>query len=163
MKYILNKTLLLLFAVLCFTGCKKYPKNVLWWKKPVGVLGRGLDNPWKLVYYSVNDVDSTNADFLKVWRMEGIVFDPENWDNSTHPYKCYDLYEGFWELNYNKKRINFLYGYYNYTNSNSNPSYTNQRNIFLESNLSWKIDKLCPGDFRIIKEYKGLKYEIHFK
>src|SRR5574343_510871 len=154
--------LLLLFAVLFFTTCKKYPKNYLWFKDPKNILdSRDEYNPWKLVYYSVNDVDSTNADFLKVWREQGFFSIYSKSDEIK--FKCYDMITGFWELNYNNKEINFRYGTHNDTNSNSNPSYTNQRNIFLESNLSWKIDKLCPGDFRIIKEYKGLKYEIHFK
>lgn len=154
-------TLILLAAIL-FTTCKKYPKNNLWFKSPKNTLAkRDESSPWKLTYYSVNNVDSTNAEFLKIWREKG--FYCINSKSDVIEFWCLDIIRGFWQLSSNKKVINFMYGNHNYINSPSNSNYINQRNIFLESNLEWRLDKLCPDEFRIINEYKGRKYEIHFK
>ena len=164
-------TLLLLFAVLFFTTCKKYPKNYLWFKDPKNTLAvRYENNPWKLVYYSVNDIDSTNADFLKVWREQGFFSINSKADEIN--FKCYDIYKGFWILGNKNKNIVFAGPYPNGTsndnNSESNPNYVNQRYIFFKFGhrydcVDWKIDKLCKDEFRIITEYNGIKYEIHFK
>jgi hypothetical protein len=150
-------------AVVFLTACKKYPDNTLWFKNPVRVIGRGALDPWKLVLYKVDDRDSTSAEYLKIWRIEGLVIEPENFDNTTHPYNCLDIIDGFWHFSKNKKRIYFRFGITNYSNSPSNPNYVNQRNIFMVNGLEWKIDKLTPDELRIITETGGTKYEIHFK
>lgn len=160
-------------SCLFFTTCKKYPKNYLWFKAPAVVIGKN-GNPWRLVYYSVNDVDSTNADFLKVWREQGF-FTPalsKDYNKTVQKFECFDVFKGFWSLNKKKKEIRFG-GAYPSGNLNSgtsglNVNYTNQRYIFLkfgtiEEVVIWKIDKLTPNDLRVIAEFNNIKYEMHFK
>lgn len=163
----------LLLTVLFFTTCKKYPKNNLWFKAPAVAVAKG-GQPWKLTFYAVNDIDSTNAVFLKVWREEGFSTPAlsKRYNKVEQDFKCFDVYEGFWTISKNKKQITFGSGYpfgtFNDSNSSSNSSYLNQRYIFIvfgrtDESVIWNIDKLTKTEFRIITNYNGVKYEMHFK
>jgi len=160
LKYIFITTVFLLFA-----ACKKYPKNTLYFKKPEVVLERMWNSSWKLVYYSVNDVDSTNAPFLTAWRELGVNIDSAVKKGEYFWFGCYKILDGYLHFSNHKKEIIFSWGISDYTNTGSYPSleYPNQRNIFLEKGLRWKIDMLTKNEFRIISEFKGTKYEMHFK
>lgn len=144
--------------------CKKYPKNYLLIDSPEKTLTRGAGNPWKLVHYSVDDVDSTFAGFLNVYKNEGLVLPVTLNSPNDQAYYCLDIIFGYWEFTNKKKRIHFKYSNDNYRqDSYTNINYVNQRNIFIKSGQGWNIDKLNKSEFRIISEYNNKKYEIHFK
>lgn len=154
-------TLLLLFAVLCFISCKKYPENTLWFKNPEKVISRGAWNPWVLEYYAINEVDSTFADYLDSYKDFGVVIGDKSVGFSFY---CKDIIKGGFWLHHKKKFISFGYAQENFKNNSTLfPNYVNQKNIFLNSGQDWKILKLCSTQLWITTEYNGIKYEIHFK
>ncbi len=156
--------LICLSALFLFTTCKKYPENNLWFKNPAKVLARGEGHPWILDYYSVNDLDSTASDFLKVYKEQGIVMIIKPGKSGDYIYNSFDVLHGYWELANKKKNIDFRFTMYSFfSNSPSNSNYLNQRNIFLESAFEWKINKLTKAQFWISTNYNSIKYEIHFK
>lgn len=121
--------LILFAAFFIFTTCKKYPKNTLILKRPIKVVAGGGNNPWVLEYYSVNDIDSSNSDFLIAYKEKGLVISSED---GHEKYSCIDILSGFWEFFDKKKIIAFKFADFNsLTYSPSNPTYVNQRNIFL--------------------------------
>lgn len=161
----MRQTLFILSTVfslgLLFNSCKKYPENNLWLKNPNKVLERGASIPWLLEYYSVNDIDSTNNSFLSVFKELGVVVGDKN---SSYGFYCDGIIQGGYSLKDRKKSIQFFYGDFNFhTNSIANPNYQNQRNIFLDDELHWEINKLTKQQFWIIGTFNNVKYEIHFK
>ena len=152
---------LLLFSLFFLTTCKKYPKNYLWFKYPEKVIARGVWKPWMLDYYSINDIDSTFANYLQSYKDFGVVIGEKS---VGFGFYCKDIIKGGYWFHHKKKIISFGYAQENFkSNSNLFPSYVNQRNIFLNNGQDWKILKLCSTQFWITTEYNGLKYEIHFK
>lgn len=152
---------ILFSAFFIFTTCKKYPENNLVFKRPIKVLERWAIKPWILEYYLVNDIDSTNADFLKVFKEQGVVI-----GEKTYAAKLYTegIIQGGYEFKSKKKAIQFFYSQDNFhSNSTTNSNYINQRNIFLDDELHWQIETLCKDQFWIIASFNNSKYEIHFK
>ena len=142
--------------ILLFTTCKKYPENNLWFKNQSNVLARGEEKPWLLDYYAVNDIDSTHAQFLEVWKKDGVAIGRLD---SKDGFKCLDILVGGWSL-FNKKHV-VVFGYSNanfQTNSSVNPNYSNQRNIFIQSGLRFTIRKLTKTQFWITAEHNNLNY-----
>jgi hypothetical protein len=153
------------FLILIATvSCKKYPKNWLLFKSPEKTLARGVGEPWLLESYTVNNVDSTFANFLTTYKNEGLVMPETAKKSSEQKYYCFDIISGYWEFTDKKKTIHFKFSESNfYTTSNSNTNYSNQRNIFMKSGLGWKINKLSKNGFWVETEFNNNKYEIHFK
>lgn len=150
---------------LLFNSCKKYPKNTLILKSPKVVLARTLENKWRLVYYSVNEIDSTNSSFLAAWRELGLTIDSNVKKGNEFRYECGNILVGYLHFSQHKKEIIFTWGISDYTSTGiyPSPTYPNQRNIFLEKGLNWKILMLTKNEFQINTEFQGNKYEIHFK
>lgn len=145
---------------LLFNSCKKYPENNLWFKHPGKVLGeRDYDRPWLLEYYSVNDIDSTNQDFLKAYKEVGIFM--FKGDKTSIEYRCPGIIGGYIGFFESKKAVVFRYNpSYFHTDGSG---YFSQRNIFLDPNIKWKIQKLSKKAFWVITEFNNFKYEMHFK
>ena len=165
------KYFLLLVIVLFFTTCKKYPENNLWFKNPAKIIARGGlntwkgENPWKLDFYSVDGIDSTNSSFLNIYKEEGVViFIDGNVRKGTYKFQCSDVLYGFWDCDSPKKVMHFNFGVNNFkSNSLVNANSQNQRNIFMYSHLPSKILKLTKEQFWIQLEFNSISYEIHFK
>ncbi|MGZ3883634.1 MAG: hypothetical protein ACXVP0_02515 [Bacteroidia bacterium] len=156
-----------------FSTCKKYPDNLLLFRTPGGVLARGdvkengqgsEGNPWILDKYIVNDVDSTGADMVKVYREEGINMYIQRGSPDNYYYDCFDITFGVWEFYSHKKVVVFKFTDFGYKpNSVLNGAYSAQRNIFMESGLPWTILWLDKKHFWITAHHNGSKYEMHFK
>lgn len=158
---VLKYSFVFLIALLFFTGCKKYPKNTLLFRNPLKVVARGENNPWILEYYAVNNIDSTASNFLSAYKEKGLIILT---DEGHEKYNCLEILVGSWEFFDKKKEISFKFSSASFLGfSPSYPVYSNQRNIFLESGLRWKIDKLTKKEFWIISELNNTKYEMHFK
>lgn len=161
----MRQTLFILSTVfslgLLFNSCKKYPENNLWFNHPGVILGsRDYDRPWLLEYYSVNNIDSTNQDFLKAYKEMGLYMLAGN--KKSIEYKCPEIIGGFIRFHDHKEKyIEFRHASWNY-NPNGH-GYSSQRNIFLNPNIVWKIQKINKSAFWVIGEFNNLKYEIHFK
>jgi len=132
-------------------------------KKPEVAISRINENRWKLIYYSVNDIDSTSSPFLDGWKQIGINID--GLGKYGKSFYCDKILIGGWSFSKNKKEMSFSWGSTDFTNTGSyvNPEYPNQRNIFLSQGLIWKIDKLTKNELRLVTEYSNRKFEMHFK
>ncbi len=148
---------LLLLAVL--VSCKKYPENNLWLKNPTNVLARGIYQPWILDFYSVDGIDSTQSNFLKAYREEGVSIYIEKGKPNLNWYRIADFSNSAWEFVNHKKTIRFKSSEMIYNSG----SYSNQRNIFMQRDLVWEIQKLNKKEFFIKASYNSREYEIHFK
>jgi hypothetical protein len=161
MKTRINYFSILFSVIFLFDACRKYPENNLWFKHPGKVLGeRDYDSPWILDYYSVNDVDSTSQDFLKAYKEIGVYMLRGN--KKSIEFRCPGIIGGFIRFNDTKEK----YIEFHYVNSNfhtDGSGYFTQRNIFLDPNIKWKIQKINKKSFWVIGEYSNLKCEIHFK
>lgn len=150
----------ILLAVIFFSACKKYPKNTLWFKHPGKVLGeRDYDRSWILDHYSVNDVDSTDQDFLKAFREVGIFM--FKGDKTSIEYRCPGIIGGYISFFEQKNAVIFSGSRYYFTGNGS--GYVSQRFIFLDPSIKWKILKLNKKAFWVNTEFNNVKYEIHFK
>lgn len=165
--------LLPIVIALSFDACKKYPDNVLVFRTPGGVLARGdkkengqgsEGNPWVLQKYMVNGVDSTGADYLKVYRDEGINLYIQRGSPDNYFYDCYDITFGVWEFYSHKKVVVFKFTEYGFKPGSAlNAAFSAQRNIFMESGLRWDILWLDKKHFWISTSYKGVRYEMRFQ
>src|SRR5687768_12719084 len=85
--------ILFLITASILISCKKYPENKLWFKKPNdAIIAR-----WNLEQFTVNGVDSTNYDDVKMYTEKGIDFQEEDMIFT-------EVYEGDWKL-VNKKKF----------------------------------------------------------
>ncbi|MBI3521216.1 MAG: hypothetical protein HY062_17880 [Bacteroidetes bacterium] len=167
-KYLLIATIGLLI-VICFTTCKKYPENNLWFKSPARV----IEGKWKLCFFEINHNDSLNSNV-------NLLLDKEisfklNYSNKIL-YKHHrgsievingDSFEGSWNLTENKKNIeiSFSNDKYEYYANDTNCVCYNFNNIFIKyhTKISWKIEKLNTKEFWISTDYNNNYYELHFK
>lgn len=158
----LKLILLFLLIVLFFTTCKKYPENTLWLKTPESVLGRNYTKPWILNYYSSDDNDSTFISGISVYKEIGIYVFSGN--KNYNSFLCPGILEGSIQFFSKKKNVVFRFSPSEFhSNSTYGPVYLNQKNIFLDPNLVWKIEKLCETEFWVSCTFNNIKYELHFK
>jgi hypothetical protein len=171
---ILQKNIFLIIgsvALLClFSKCKKYPENILLLKNPKKVIAKAgtvhnSERPtgpsWILTNYIINGVDSTNSDFFKVYREEGIKIYLDKTDKEESQWcSCIDIMQTAWSF-FDKKKVVMFAGKVS-TNS-SNPNYLNQRNVFVEPGLRWTIKKLDKNNLWLTADNNGNAYEIRFK
>jgi hypothetical protein len=134
-----------LFAIL--SSCKKYPENKLWFKRP----SDALISHWNLEQMTVNGVDSTGYDDVKMYVEKG--FDMQDED-----FVFLEQYEGGWKLDKKKKFITI-----NATASFGPPTfYGAQKNLFRD-NQTWKIEKLSKSQFWISVTNGSSGYLLKFK
>lgn len=138
-------------------GCKKYPENKLWFKKPEQVFKGG-----KITSYKINGVDKMQyfRDLYKNF--------PYNW----YGHSVEDIFEIPFEHGAGSEDLNTEYGEgsfrfsetkreveISFTPVNSNYG---AENIFV-GNISWKIMKLTKtGQLKLQGKYNFKLYEIEF-
>lgn len=161
-------TLLIVFVLLCFTTCKKYPENTLWFKSA----SKAINADWNLVFFEINGNDSLNNNVKEI-SSNKVRFTLDNGNNfflqhlgGSIKVEGKPAFSGFWAISKNKKEIEILFNYdlENYTNQYSCICY-NFQNLFAVYNekQTWQIQKLSKNEFWISTNYNGLKYELHFK
>lgn len=135
-----------LFFLLFLIACKKYPENNLWFKTP----NTALIGQWYLEQFTVNGVDSTNYDDVRMYVEKGIDFHDEDMTFT-------EQYEGSWILVSKKKFIVI-------SSFTTGPTlfYTEQKNLFRD-NQTWKIEKLSKSAFWLSVTNGGTKYEVRLK
>ncbi len=135
-----------LLFLLALSSCKKYPENNLWFKVP----NNAIIGEWTLEQFTVNGVDSTNYDDVKLYVEEGINFQDEDMTFS-------EQYEGGWKLGKKKKDITI-----NSFVSGPTLFYVAQKNLFRD-NLNWKIEKLNKSSFWLSVANGSSSYLIKLK
>lgn len=167
-RYPVQYFLLAFIGLLCFTTCKKYPENTLWFKSA----SKTINADWDLVLFEINGIDSLNNNVKEV-SSKKVRFTLADGNNLFVEHRGGKIeikgnsnFSGFWTLSKNKKEIEIRFNYdlENYTNQYSCICY-NFQNLFAVYNekLSWQIQKLSKSEFWISTNYNGLKYELHFK
>jgi hypothetical protein len=153
------------FALLlvAFLGCKKYPENNLWLKKPEKLLPF-FDT--HLTKYRVNGVDSLDLLNSYFQDRQGLVKDIRKALFKTERYSSYNrnsiIFESsmsipfLFEFTSKKKKIRF--------DLSSDPTIFN-KNIFIDKNTEWTILRLArTGPFKIeTKLENGNHYEIEIE
>lgn len=150
-----------LFCVV-FLGCKKYPENNLWLKKPEKVFKGGL-----LTSYTVDGVDS-----FPMW--DNIYSTPPDYNGMGYKY---DIRKTEFVYDYSDHKNNSLDsnlggGLLDFVNKKkeieirfkmTSPSGVAEAkyNVFLTENSTWKILKLTKsGTLKIQRIYNNKIYEI---
>ena len=156
MKFVKTYLLIALTGLLLY-GCKKYPENKLWFKKPEEVFKGG-----KITSYKVNGVDR-----MPYFRNLYKTF-PYNWLTRS----VEDIFELPFEYSSGEGNFNSEYGegYLKFSETKKeieirfepfNEAY-GAENIFV-GNLSWKVIKLTKAGFlKIEGKYDFKLYEIEF-
>jgi hypothetical protein len=155
--YRLKNYILFICIGILFFGCKKYPENKLWFKKPKDVFKGG-----KITMYTMNGLDQ-----MPYYR---------NLYN-TFPYNYFgrsigDVFELPFEYNSGEEDFDSEYGEGNFRFSETgreveigftpvNENY-GAKNIFI-ARLSWKVLKLTKsGQLKIRADYNFKVYELQF-
>lgn len=158
----LKHIVIIFFYLIIFTTCKKYPENNLWFKTPDGT----ITGEWKLEKYSVNNVDSTNADDMQAYLYGSFTFHKRenkgifNQNDSSGDLQFSTTLPsngglGKWSFDKKKKEILMSIGYVAVWQNNL------QKLIF--KNGKWVIKKLTKKQFWVTNQYNNTEYEIHFK
>lgn len=127
-----------------FTGCKKYPENILWFRS----VNSAIVKHWNFSSYKVDGADSSSIDQMKMYSEKGLDFQDQS---LIFP----EQYEGTWSLDKKKKNMSITT-----TNSGNFPTYIPQINIF-RGDLSWTIEKLSKNEFWLSTTREGKKCEVH--
>lgn len=138
--------LIIFAAVVVLISCKKYPENNLWFKAP----NDAIIAHWNLEQFTVNGVDSTNYDDMKMYNEKGIDFQEEDMIFT-------EVYEGDWKLGKKKKEITM-----NAFTNGPAIAYVPQKNLFRD-NQTWKIEKLTKSAFWLSVTNGGSNYFVKFK
>ena len=161
-------SLLAVIVLLCFTTCKKYPENTLWFKSA----SKAINADWNLVFFEINGNDCLNNNVKEISDKK-VRFTLNNGNKLFLQHFGGNIkvegkpgFGGGWTISKNKKEIEivFINDLENYTTLNSCICY-NFQNIFAayRTKIIWQIEKLSRKDFWITTNYNGLKYELHFK
>lgn len=145
------------FIALLFFGCKKYPENKLWFKKPKDVFKGG-----KITLYTINGIDQKpyykNLYFAFPYNLYGKRIDdvfelPFEYNSGSSEFKC----------EYGEGSLNF-----SETGKEVGISFTpvkeeyGAENIFV-GNFSWKILRLTKDGVMKIQAKENFKvHEIQF-
>jgi hypothetical protein len=138
--------IVLFSVVIAFFSCKKYPENNLWFKAP----NNAIIGQWYLEQFTVNGVDSTNFDDVKLYVEKGIDFHDEDMTFT-------EQYEGDWKLSKKKKDITM-----NSMVTGPTLFYVAQKNLFRD-NQSWKIEKLTKSAFWLSVTNGSSSYVVKLK
>ena len=140
-----------------FFGCKKYPENKLWFKKPESVFKGG-----KITSYTINGIDKMEY-FRNLYRsfpynlygqkIEDVFDLPFSYDKTNEDFYT-DYGVGSLHFSKTKREIEITF-------EPVNESY-GAENIFV-GRLSWKVMKLTKdGVLKIQAKYNFKLYEIQF-
>ncbi|HWY11343.1 MAG TPA: hypothetical protein VN026_08460 [Bacteroidia bacterium] len=156
MKFLRSYLLFALLGILFF-GCKKYPENNLWFKKPDKVFKGG-----KITAYAVNGVDKMPyfrdlyKSFPYNWYGQSVddIFElPFTYAAGSEDFNS-DYGKGTLKFSETKREIEISFKPLNWDQG--------AENIFV-GNISWKIMKLTKtGQLKIQGKYDFKLYEIEF-
>ena len=156
--------------ITCFTTCKKYPDNILWFKNPENLA------PFNgyIKAYLVNGIDSTESlkNYLGskfyVAAQYGATYDriavTESDAKNANRHQPYLKYYA-----YSTSQAEFSYKYLSkkkqlIINNNIRDTSLYKKNLFIEDGLTWDIIQLSrknKKDFKIKTTHNNNTYEIH--
>jgi hypothetical protein len=155
--------LILVIVIISFVGCKKYPENNLWLHSPYNTIA----DDWKINYYLVDGVDSTNYQDISAYVNGTITFskgETQGTFGARDKSGILSLSQfagssggfGSWELDTKKKNVRLNLGRVSIYNVGV------QKDVFRASGY-WKIKKLTTKEFWITNSLGNVNFEIRFK
>ncbi len=151
------KNILILFFVMLFLGCKKYPENELWFDEPKKVFKGG-----KITSYTMSGIDQMQiiTDMYKNFpynyygtSLPDVFLLPYTYDSGADTIST-NYGSGLFKFTANKMEIEIGF-------IPKNAGF-GAKNIFL-TGLNWKILKLTSnGQLKIQAQYNERVYEVQF-